>query len=116
MRKIEKITRIAYIVLCILSIGSIFYELMVLFMDTPAYGFFRSLNLSFSMPMFFMRLAYLQYIIFGILTVLSVLIYIKKIRNNIVTKKLLCLDILLWLIILIELIFTEEYFLNILYF
>lgn len=116
MQKTEKVIRISYIVLCILNIGSIFFELMVLCIGTPLYRVFRSLCLWCSMPMFFMRMAYLQYIIFGILSVFSVLIYIGKIKNHLVTKKILFIDIALWLIILVELIFTEQYFINILYF
>ena len=110
MKKAEKIVRIIYIVLCILNIGSVFFGLMVLFEDTPLYDPFIGLSLLFCIPMFYMRMIYLQYILFAVLSVLSILIYIDKIKNKLVMKKILCIDILLWLIALVEVIFTEGYF------
>ena len=115
MKKAEIITRIAYIALCILNIGSIFFGLMVLFSGKPEYGFFRSLSLLFAAPMFFMRLIFFQYIAFFVLSVLSVLIYIKKIKNRSLNK-LLFIDIALWLFTFIEMLCTENYFWNIVYF
>lgn len=119
MKKLEKIIRIVHTILCFLNLGCLFFALMKLSGGgNVPYRIFRWFNLLFIfvVPMFLMRLAYLQYVLFGIIAVLDVVIYVHKIKNKTVDKKHLLYDILLWIITFGELIFLEEYFLNILWF
>lgn len=72
--------------------------------------------MAFGMPLLFMRTIYLQYIVFGILAVLTITKYIYIVKNKKVSKKDIIVDIILWGITVVELIYIEEAFLAILWF
>ena len=80
------------------------------------YRIFRWFNLLaiFVIPMFFMRVFYLQYIILGLIVIADIAIYIHKAVNKSINKKALTYDVALWLITISELLFLEEYYLNVL--
>ena len=122
MQKFEKPARITQAMLCALNIGSILFGLMLPFAGSEsswgssAYLFFKGASLTLALPMFFMRIIYLQYILFGILAVFSVIHYTKVKKNHTIVKKRVFIDCVLWVITVFELIFLEEYFLNIMWF
>ena len=116
MKKIEKINRIIHIVMCVLTLGTIFYALMVCSIGTPLYSFFRGLSLVFCMPLLFMRFAYLQYIIFGLLAIFTIIKYIVFAKNKEIVKRNIWIDIILWIITIIELVCLENAFESILWF
>lgn len=117
MKKFEKIIRILNAILCFLDIGCLFFSSMTAFSGIhPVYRIFRSLSFAFSLPMFFMRTVYLQYILYGIIAVSYIVIYWFKIKNKCIVKKYLYTDIILCSIAIAELFFLESYFINILTF
>lgn len=116
MNRIEKTNRIIHIVMCVLNLGSIFYAFMVRSIGTPLYGFFRQLSLDFSMPLLFMRFAYLQYIIFGLLAIFTIIKYIVFAKKRKLQKKNIWIDGVLWLITVFEIIYLENAFKSILWF
>ena len=113
MKRFEKANRIIHIITCFLNLGTIFYALMVCSTRTPLYGFFRRLSLSFGMPLLFMRALYLQYIIFGLIAVFTVIVYTK---NKERVKRNVLVDVLLWTTTILELIFLERAFEAIVFF
>lgn len=122
MQKFEKPARIIHVIVCVLNLGSLFFGLMLPFAGSAtswgssAYLFFKGASLALALPMFFMRIIYLQYILFGILAVFSVIHYMKAKKNHTIIKKRVFIDCVLWAITVFELIFLEEYFLNIIAF
>lgn len=111
MKKTERNIRILHIILCLLNIGCLFFGIMVMFRGgNEGYRIFRDLNIGFCTPMFFMRLFFLQYIVFSVIAVLYAKIYIYKVKNKSLNKKILCLDIVLWTLAIVELFFLEDYF------
>ena len=116
LKNIDKTNKIIHIVMCVLNLGSIFYALMVCSIGTPLYGFFRRLSSAFGMPLLFMRLAYLQYIIFGLLAIFTIIKYIAFAKNKEIAKKNILIDGVLWLITVFELIYLENAFKSILWF
>ena len=116
MKKIDNTNKIIHIIMCVLNLGSIFYALMVCSIGTPLYGFFSRLSLAFGMPLLFMRLAYLQYIIFGVLAIFTIIKYIVFAKNKEIAKKNIWIDGVLWLITVFELIYLENAFKSILWF
>ena len=116
MKMIDKTNKIIHIVMCILNLGSIFYALMVHSIGTPLYSFFRRLSLAFGMPLLFMRFAYLQYIIFGLLGIFTIIKYIVFVINKKKVKKNSWIDGVLCLITVFELIYLEYAFESILWF
>ena len=116
MKRIDKTNKIIHIVMCVLNLGSIFYALMVCSIGKPLYGFFRRLSLAFGMPLLFMRIAYLQYIIFGLLAIFTIIKYIAFAKNKEIAKKNILIDGVLWLITVFELIYLENAFQSILWF
>ncbi|MBQ2739959.1 MAG: hypothetical protein IJE22_00170 [Oscillibacter sp.] len=119
MKRFEKIIRIIHTVLCTLHLGCLFFGLMkATGGGNMPYRIFRwfSLLAIFIVPMFFMRVFYLQYIILGLIAISDIAIYINKALKKSIEKKTLIYDAALWLITIGELLFLEEYYLNILYF
>ena len=118
MKRFEKTVRIIHTVLCVLHLGCLFFGLMKATggWNIP-YRIFRwfSLNTIFVFSMFFMRVFYLQYIVLGLIAIADIVIYIHKAVNKVIDKKTLIYDVTLWVITIIELIFLEEYYLNIRY-
>ena len=82
------------------------------------YRIFRWFNLLaiFVLPMVFMRMFYLQYIILGLIAISDIVIYIHKAFKKSIDKKTIIYDISLWALTIGELLFLEEYYLNIIYF
>ncbi len=118
MKRFEKIVRILHTVLCALHLGCLFFGLMkATGGGNIPYRIFRWFNLLaiFVIPMFFMRVFYLQYIILGLIAIADIVIYIHKAVDKSIDKKALIYDIALWVITISELLFLEEYYLNILY-
>ncbi len=118
MIRLEKIVRILHTILCALHLGCLFFGLMkATGGGNVPYKIFRWFNLLpfFVLPMFFMRIFYLQYIIFGLIAIFDIIIYIYKITEKSIDKKLLIYDVVLWIITIGELLFLEDYFLNIRY-
>lgn len=116
MKRFDKTNKIIHSVMCVLNLGSIFYALMVCSIGTPLYAFFRRLSLALSMPLLFMRFAYLQYIIFGLLATFTIIKYIVLIKNKEIEKRKIWIDVVLWLITVFELIYLENAFEAILWF
>ena len=116
MKRIDKVIRIIHSVLCVLNLGSIFYALMVCSIGTSLYAVFRRLSLAFSIPLLFMRFAYLQYIVFGVLALFTIIKYIVFVKNKEFSKRNILVDIVLWIIAIIELIYLENAFESILWF
>lgn len=110
MRRIEKANRITHIIMCVLNLGSIFYALMVNSTGTSLYSFFKRLSLAFGMPLLFMRVAYLQYIIFGLIAIFTIIRYIIFIKNREIIKRNIWIDVVLWTITIFELIYLENAF------
>ncbi len=118
MKRFEKIVRILHTVLCALHLGCLFFGLMkATGGGNIPYRIFRWFNLLaiFVIPMFFMRVFYLQYIILGLIAIADIVIYIHKAIDKSIDKKALIYDVALWVITISELLFLEEYYLNILY-
>ena len=119
MKRFKKIIRIIHTVLCALHLGCLFFGLMKASGGgNMAYRIFRWFNflVIFVIPMFFMRLFYLQYIIWGLIAISDIAIYINKALKKSIEKKTLIYDAALWSITICEMLFLEEYYLNILYF
>ena len=116
MKRIEKANRIIHIIICVLNFGSIFYALMTCSAGTPMYSFFRRLSLAFSLPLLFMRFAYLQYIFFGLIAIFTVIKYIISFKNKEIAKRNIGIDIVLWIITVFELIYLEGAFEAIIWF
>ena len=117
MKKIEKIVRILHIVLCLLNIGSIFFGIMLMIGGgNNAYSFFRELSISWCFPMLILRIAYLQYILFGVIDIFSIVNYIFRIKNKEVIRKNVFIDCFLWGITVFEIMNLERYFANIISF
>ena len=117
MRKAEIIARVSHIIMILLNVGCLFFGVMVFFGgNNEGYRIFRELNISFCDPMFFMRIFYLQYIIFFIIALLYTKIYIYKVKNRCLNKMIVCFDIMLWILAITELLFLENYFECILWF
>ena len=117
MKRLEKAVRILHTVLCALHLGCLFFGLMKATGGGNAlYSIFRWFNTIgiFAVPMLFMRLFYLQYIILGLIVIADIAIYIHKAVNKSINKKALTYDVALWLITISELLFLEEYYLNVL--
>ena len=110
MKRIETVNRTVHIIMCILNLGSIFYALMTASQGTPLYGFFRQLSVGSGVLLAFMRLAYLQYIVFGLIAVIAVIGYIISVKNKEVIKRNICIDAVLWAVTVFELIFLEGTF------
>lgn len=66
--------------------------------------------------MFFMRIAYLQYILFSIIAIIDILAYVRRLKVKQIDKKILGIDIFLWILSITELISLENYFENIKWF
>lgn len=79
-------------------------------------SFLQGASLALCLPMVLMRAIYLQYILFGALAVFAVILYTKAKKNHTIIKKRVFIDCVLWAITVFELIFLEEYFLNIIAF
>ena len=117
MKRVEKIFRIVHIILCLLNIGSVFFGIMLMTSGgNNAYSFFRELSVSCCFPMLILRTAYLQYILFGVIAVFSIVNYISKIKKKEIIRKNIFLDCSLWAITVFELIHLEQYFVNIISF
>ena len=110
MKRIEKANCIIHIIMCVLNFGSIFYALMGCSIGTLLYSFFRRLSLAFSMPLLFMRVIYLQYIIFGLIAIFTIIKYIISIKNKEIIIKNIWTDVVLWTITIFELIYLESAF------
>ena len=110
MKRIEKANCIIHIIMCVLNFGSIFYALMGGSIGTLLYSFFRRLSLAFSMPLLFMRVIYLQYIIFGLIAIFTIIKYIISIKNKEIIIKNIWTDVVLWTITIFELIYLESAF------
>ena len=110
MKKIEKTNCIIHIIMCVLNLGSIFYAFMVSSIGTPLYSFFRRLTLDFSMSLVFMRIVYLQYIIFGLIAIFTIMKYIISIKNKEIIIRNMWTDVILWTITIFELIYLESAF------
>lgn len=115
MKKVEKIARICNAILCLLNIGTLFFGLMMLSTGT-VYGFLKWISIALSTPMFFMRLIYLQYILWGIVLVMYAIVYINQIKNKTLNRKSVYIDVILWIIAIIEIALLEKYFWNIVWF
>ncbi len=110
MKRIEKANCIIHIIMCVLNFGSIFYALMGGSIGTLLYSFFRRLSLAFSMPLLFMRVIYLQYIIFGLIAIFTIIKYIISIKNKEIIIRNIWIDVVLWTITIFELIYLESAF------
>ncbi len=110
MKRIEKANWITHIIMCILNLGSIFYALMVSSIGTPLYSFFRRLSLTFGWSLLLMRIVYLQYIIFGLIAIFTIIKYIISIKNKEIIKRNIWIDVVLWIITIFELIYLESAF------
>ena len=111
MKKFEKIIRIVHIVLNGLNIGAVFFGIMKISGGGNfVYRIFRELSIGCCFTMLIMRMAYLQYILTGIIAIFSIINYGSKIKNKKVKKRNLCIDCSLWLITILELIYLEQYF------
>lgn len=110
MKKFEKTNRIVHIIMCVLNLGSIFYALMMCSIGTALYSFFRRLSLAFSWSLIFMRVTYLQYIIFGLMAIFTIIKYIIFIRNKEIAKRNIWIDVVLWAITVFELSYLENAF------
>ena len=118
MKSFEKIVRVVHTVLCALHLGCLFFGLMkATGGGNVAYRIFRWFNLLaiFVIPMFFMRVFYLQYIILGLIAISDIIIYVHKDLKKAFNKKTIIYDVVLWIISISELLFLEEYYLNILW-
>ena len=117
MKKSDINIRIIHFIFVLLNIGSLFFGIMVFSMGgNIVYSVFRELSLSFGFPIFLMRSMYLQYILFVILVILYMKFYKKNIKSDVVTRKLIIIDVFLWGVTIFELVFLELYFLNIRWF
>ena len=110
MKRIEKSNWIIHIIMCVLTLGSIFYALMVCSIGTPLYGFFRQLSLAFGWSLLLMRIVYLQYIIFGLIAIFTIIKYIISIKNKEIIIRNIWIDVVLWTITIFELIYLESAF------
>ena len=111
MKKFEKSVRIIHIVLCLLNVGSLFFGIMLMTGGgNDVYSFFRELSIGCCFPMLILRIAYLQYILFGLIAIFSTVSYILKIKHKEIVRKNICIDCSLWLITIFELIYLEQYF------
>ena len=75
-----------------------------------AYSVFKRLSLMFSVPMLLLRLAYLQYILWGIIAVFMIANVIYKIKTHSLNNKTLIVDCSFWILAIVELISLENYF------
>lgn len=117
LKKAEKAVIIIQLIFCLLNISCLFFGIMSAFGGgNTGYSIFRSLCLTFSIPAVVIRIAYMQYIIFGAIAVFDVFKYASNIKNKRVSKKYLLADIALWIITIFELIFLEDMFYNIMRF
>ena len=62
------------------------------------------------MPLLFMRVIYLQYIIFGLIAIFTIIKYIISIKNKEIIIKNIWTDVVLWTITIFELIYLESAF------
>ena len=114
----RKAVRYIVLVIDILQISCIFHGMMLITMQIkPLYKFFRTLAMGLAAPVVFSRIFYLPYIIAPILIVLYCFCIIQNIKSNIIiSRKLKIFEIVLWIIYIIEMIFLENLFLNLLWF
>lgn len=109
MSKEERI-RIIHIALCLINIGCLFFPFVKLSGGTPTYSFWCAITGWLGIPMFLMRLIYLQYVLWGVIAVFEVIFYINKIKNKNINKKMLFVDIFLWVITILEIVLLEDFF------
>lgn len=111
MKKVEKSVRIIHIVLCLLNVSSLFFGIMLLTGgENEIYRFFREISIEFCFPMLLMRVVYLQYILWGIVAMFTIVNVIYKIKIKNIEKKIVFVDCAFWVIAIFELIYLERYF------
>lgn len=111
MKKAEKIFRIIHIILCFANIGSLFFGIMRFSgSGNKAYSFFRELSIELCFPMLLMRTIYLQYVLWGIIALFTIINVIYKIRTKSIAKKFVFIDCTFWITAIFELIYLESYF------
>ncbi len=115
--RFEKPVGILHALMCLLNIGSVFFGVMAVSGGgNEIYRIFRSLSLSCALPMVFMRLFYLQYIVFGLIAVFSLVNNYRKIQNKSMRRRTIAVECTLWIVAAIELLYLEQYYINIIWF
>ncbi|MBQ8541276.1 MAG: hypothetical protein IJ435_07360 [Clostridia bacterium] len=112
----RKIARIALIISDIIHLPCVSYGLMLLTLKVNElhdswYAIFRQGSFHFLLCGFWLRAFYLSYIIFAAIIGLYAFSVVKDIRNKVkIPGKIIALEIILWIIFAIEIIFLEGNF------
>ena len=98
----------------IIHLPAVFFGLMTIFMGTPLYSFFRTLSIS---PAYLLVLLYITHIFLMIIIALYIATWVDTIKHKKPTGKIgIVLDIVLIAVLIVEIIYMNEWAWNLKYF